>query len=151
MRRFLLVLIMLLYSGAFIFSQAGANTRYISVQTIALKDSAEYFSQEIGRLSLGDEVILLEETGRWAQIKAGDLTGWVAVSGLSNRRIVPSGTIGSTTELALAGKGFTAELEIEYRKLGLDYSLIDMMERTTIPTAELLGFIVQGRLARGNY
>ena len=139
-------------SIALLFSQTVQNEGrkyYISVQTIDLKEAPAFFTGVIGKLKLGDEVTIISERGKWAQIQAGQLSGWVASTSLSSRRIVPAGTGGGASELALAGKGFTEEMEIEYRKNGLDYSIVDLMEGMLIPNEELFNFITSGRLARG--
>ena len=70
-------------------------------------------------------------------------------SSLSVRRILAAGTGASATELSLAGKGFSAAIEIEYRKNGLSYSIVDFMENIIIAPEELLVFITEGRLAKG--
>jgi len=51
--------------------------------------------------------------------------------------------------VAMAGKGFSPNTEIEYRKNGLDYSMVDLMERTLVSENELLRFVTDGRLSRG--
>jgi hypothetical protein len=68
---------------------------------------------------------------------------------LSVRRILASGSGATASELSLAGKGFSPELEAEYRKGGLDYSIVDAMENTVIGKEELFEFISEGRLAWG--
>jgi len=149
MRRLFLALAMIFAVNTVLFSQTDSNRRYISTQNMILKDSTGFFARELGTLSLGNEVILLREQGKWAEVRAGNLTGWVSGSGLSARRIVAAGSSSTATELALAGKGFSYEMEAEYRKSGLDYSLVDSMEKMNIPSGELLDFIREGRLARG--
>jgi hypothetical protein len=104
---------------------------------------------ELGNLSLGDEVTLISESGKWSRVRSGNLIGWVTSTSLSARRIVASGTSAAATEISLAGKGFSPEMEMEYRKDGLDYSMVDFMEAITIPREELMGFITDGGLARG--
>ena len=149
MRRFLLLIVFALCLCAFAFSQAGGTRRYVAVQTMALKSASGALAREVGSLSLGDEVTLISDDGKWAQVRAGNLTGWVASSGLSSRRVMASGSSASATDLALAGKGFSPDVEIEYRKNGLDYSMVDSMEKIVIPSDELDRFITEGRLARG--
>ena len=149
MRRFLLLMVFILCVGAFAFSQAGGTRRYVAVQTTALKSAGGALAMEVGSLSLGDEVTLIGDDGKWAQVRAGSLTGWVASSALSSRRVMASGSSASATDLALAGKGFSPDVEIEYRKDGLDYSMVDSMEKIVIPVAELERFVTEGRLARG--
>jgi len=151
MRRFFLLISMILVAGAMIFSQSGDNRRYVAVQTAALKDSTGFFARSLGELTLGTEVALLGEDGKWARVRAGTLTGWVTSVSLSSRRIVAAGSSATATEVALAGKGFSPDMELEYRKNGLDYSVVDSMERMSISSDELLKFISDGRLARGDH
>jgi len=149
MKRILLFLTMLLLTCVFVFSQANQTMRYVAVQSAPLKESTAFFAKDLGSLSLGDAVTLVREEGKWTQVRTGAIIGWVLSSSLSVRRITSSGTNALASELALAGKGFSPELEMEYRKSGLDYSIVDIMENTVIGTDELLKFISEGRLARG--
>ena len=149
MRQLFFLFMMVITTGSLVFSQAEGNKRYISVQNTVLKDSTGFFAKELGSLSLGNEVTLIGEDGKWAQIRSGNQSGWVSSSSLGSRRIVASGSSATATEIALAGKGFSPDMELEYRKSGLDYSLVDSMEKTVIPSGELLNFITEGRLAKG--
>ena len=148
MKKYILVTILFLCTGFFLFSQTG-NVRYVSVQGGVLKSSTGFFASKVGNLTLGQEVTLVKDDGKWAQVRAGSLTGFIASSSLSTRRVVASTAGASSTEVALAGKGFSQEIEVEYRKNGLDYSTVDSMEKLTIPDDELLRFVNEGRLARG--
>jgi uncharacterized protein YgiM (DUF1202 family) len=134
-----------------VFAQAGRNIRYVAVQNTVLKASAGFFANDVGNVSFGDAVTLIREDGRWSQVRAGNVTGWIQTSNLSTRRVVSVGT-GTVTagEVALAGKGFSAETESEYRRNGMDFSAVDAMERITIPQADLLRFITDGHLSRGD-
>jgi SH3-like domain-containing protein len=149
MKRFLFLLILALSAGATVFAQADRSTRYVAVQTAAVKDAAGFFAKDLGNLALGDAVRLINDDGKWSQVQAGNVTGWVASSSLSARRVVASNTAVTASEVAMAGKGFSPDMEMEYRKSGLDYSMVDSMERITVPADDLLRFINEGRLSRG--
>ena len=149
MRRVLLFIVIYFLTCSSVFSQADGIRRYVAVHKAPLKESASFFANDLGTLSLGDTVTLVREGGKWTQVRAGAITGWVLSSSLSVRRIISSGSNAVATEIALAGKGFSLELETEYRKSGLDYSIVDMMENTLIGAEELLEFISEGHLARG--
>ena len=151
MKRFLILLVMAACAGSLLFAQqaAGRNTRYVSVQSVSVKDSTGFFAKELGNLPLGTEVTLLRDEGKWSEVRAGNLSGWVASSSLSARRVAASNSTVATTELALAGKGFSPDMEVEYRKSGLDYSRVDSMERMVISTEDLRQFVTEGRLAGG--
>jgi len=149
MRRFLFLLIMMLCTSALILSQSGGSTRYVTVQNVVLKNSTGFFAKEVGNLPLGTAVTLIRDDGKWAEVRAGSLAGWVASASLSARRVIASGSPVTASEVALAGKGFSPDTEIEYRKNGLDYSMVDSMEKIVVPADDLLRFINEGRLARG--
>ena len=149
MKKCALVVIIALCVCPLLFSQASGSTRYVAVQTAVLKDSTGFFAKETGKLSLGDVVTLVRQDGKWSQVRAGNITGWIASTSLSARQVVASVSSVTASEVALAGKGFSPETELEYRKNGLDYSMVDIMEQTVITIDELLRFINEGRLARG--
>jgi len=149
MRRFLFLLIMVLSTSALTFSQSGGNTRYVAVQNVILKNSTGFFAKEVGNLPLGTAVTLIRDDGKWAEVRAGNLAGWVASASLSARRVIMSNSPVTVSEVALAGKGFSPDTEIEYKKNGLDYSMVDSMEKIVVPADDLLRFINEGRLARG--
>jgi len=149
MQRYICILVAAFCITPLLFAQAGGNTRYVAVQTTALKDSTGFFARDLRVLSLGDTVTFLRESGKWTEVRAGNITGWVASSSLSTRQIVASASAVSVNEVALAGKGFSPETEMEYRKNGLNYSMVDSMEQITVPVDELSRFITEGRLARG--
>ena len=149
MRRLLLLSAFMLFTGSLIFSQTTANARYVAVKTTPLKSSTGFFGKELKTLSLGDEVTLIRDSGKWSEVRSGSQSGWVASNTLSSRRVAASGASITANEVALAGKGFSQELETEYRKNGLDFSVVDSMERMLVPGDDLLNFINEGRLARG--
>ena len=149
MRRLLLLLAMMFCMGSLLFSQTDANRRYVAVKSTPLKSSTGFFGQELRTLTQGEEVTLLRDDGKWAEVRTGNQTGWVASTSLSSRRVVASGAAVTASEVALAGKGFSQEIEIEYRRSGLDFSVVDAMERLFVPGNELLIFVNEGRLAGG--
>jgi hypothetical protein len=149
MKRLFFVITIMFCAGSLVFPQAEGNRRYVAVQSAALKDSTWFFARELGKLALGTELTLIREDGKWSEVRAGNLSGWVASSSLSARRVIASGTAVTASEIALAGKGFSPDVEMEYRKNGLDYSTVDAMEQAAIPVDDLLRFITEGHLARG--
>ena len=63
-----------------------------------------------------------------------------------------AGTSVSQDEIALAGKGFSEEVEKEYRKnnANLDYAWINRMETIRISPRQMENFVEDGRLVLGN-
>lgn len=150
MRRLLLLFVLVLFTGLLVFSQAtDPSKRYVAVKTTPLRSSVGFFAKDLTTLGQGDEVTLIRDDGKWAEVRSGSINGFVSSTSLSSRRVVASGTAVTASEVALAGKGLAEEMEIEYRNSGLNFSTVESMEKLNIPSDELLGFITEGHLARG--
>jgi SH3-like domain-containing protein len=150
MKRFILTALCLIIAGL-AAPQSGGGIRYVAVKSAGLKSSAGFFAPVRAYLPEGEAVTVLGEQNRWVEIRAGNLSGWVAAASLSARRIVSPGRQFTAREVAMAGKGFSAEVETEYRlEAGLDYTLIDRMEEKRMSRENLLRFLDEGRLAMGD-
>jgi SH3-like domain-containing protein len=133
-------------------AQNSGGLKYVAVKSAELKSSTGFFAAIRAYLPEGEAVTVLREQNRWAEVRSsGNLSGWVAAASLSSRRIIAPGRQISAREVAMAGKGFSAELEAEYRlESRLDYSLIDSMEAEWISRETLPRFLREGRLAGGD-
>ena len=148
MRRFSLLMALMFCTGL-LFSQSDAGKRYVAVKTAPLKSSTGFFSKNLKTLSHGDEVTLIRDNGKWAEVRSGSQSGWVSSVSLTSRRVAASGAAITASEVAMAGKGFSREIELEYRKSGVDFSAVDFMEGINVSSDDLLAFITEGRLATG--
>ncbi len=149
MKRFLLFLAVFVCCGGLIFAQA-RKTMYVAVRSAELKASTGFFGNTLADLPLGSVVSVIRENGKWSEVSTeNSLSGWIASASLTSKRITGQGRSASAGEIALAGKGFSAEVEAEYRKSGLDYAAVDLMESFTVPKADLGKFIGDGHLNDG--
>jgi uncharacterized protein YgiM (DUF1202 family) len=142
-------------TAAGIFAQKAGDTLYVNVNSAALKSSTGFFASTAGTVRYGDAVRVLAVNGKkWVQVRTNsNITGWIASSSLTTKRISTQANAAnaSAREIALAGKGFSPEVEAEYKKTGgtLNYSAVDAMENVNISDRDLLTFIEEGHLARG--
>ena len=89
----------------------------VQVQEGIVRARPSFLGEIVGRLPYGTRVQVLGNQGSWSQISSSDgsLTGWVASSSISTEQIeTNTGQAGVTTtsnENALAGKGFTEQIE----------------------------------------
>ena len=138
-----------------LFAQKVGDTNYVNVKSADLKASTGAFASTTGTVKYGDEVKVLALNGNWAQVKttAGNKTGWIAKTSLTSKKIVAqgAGANASAKEIALAGKGFSPEIEAEYKKEGgeINYQAVDDMEKIVITEKDLLAFITEGHLSKG--
>jgi uncharacterized protein YgiM (DUF1202 family) len=150
MKRLFFILMILFCLNAVVFSQSLGKTMYVAVNSAEIKSSTGLLGKSLGKLALGEPVTVLRENGKWSEVRTEkSLTGWVAATSLSSKRVIGQGRTASAREIALAGKGFSQETEVEYRKNGLDFSIVDTMEKLAIPDDELLKFVTDGRLNEG--
>jgi len=149
----LLVIALLLLAAAAAFAQKKGQSAWVTVDT-DLKQSAGAFAAKAGAAAYGDEVLVKDLNGKWAQVQTqAGASGWMAAANLSTKRIVARGNnrSASADELSLAGKGFTEEVEKEYQtENNLDFAEVDAMEAQKTADSELLSFIDKGKLNKGD-
>jgi len=153
MKRMFLLVLILLVSGALFAQITKGSTAWVSAKKADIKSSTGFFAGTKGSLTLGDEVSVLQVNGKWAEVRSAanaSLSGWMAASNLSARRIVSSGTNASASEVALAAKGFNQEVEDAFKTKGdLNYTDVDKTEAITISQDELYKFVTEGHLNAG--
>ncbi len=141
----------LLLAGLALAAFAAGETRYISVQSLAMKEKASGSSKTVRTLTYGDEVTVTQVSGKWTQVSpkaSPSVKGWVSSSALSKRKIVKGKSITTdASEISLAGKGFSEGLEAEYRKDGsADYASVDLIEGNSVTDGERQTFVKDGKL-----
>lgn len=133
----------------------GSNV-YVNVKTAQVKNGTGLFAKEVASVSYGQNLVVVQTSGKKTQVSipSANITGWISTGSLTSKKI--SGTSGSyvaasQSELALAGKGFSAEAEKAFKtsNANLDYSDVDEIEKITVSNSELEQFIIEGKLAGG--
>lgn len=136
---------------ALAISGADTSDRWVSVKTAVLKSSTGWFASKIASVSYGDKVSLVGNKGTWAQVRlSSGKTGWISKANLTTKKIVASGlssVSANAHEISLAGKGFSAEIEDEYKKTSeIDYDAVDDVEKIAVSDADVVKFIADGGL-----
>lgn len=140
---------------------AGETTplRSVQLKQAPVRAAASPFSAITGTLAYGDRVLLLEQTGSWCRVRQaidGDAAGWIHAAALTEHHLSlkpgsDTRVAATSDEVAIAGKGFTAQVEsqVQASNAKLDFATIDRMEQIVIPMAELKAFVKTGRLTPG--
>jgi len=139
--------------AGWVFAQKKGATMWIAVKSAPLKTGTGYFSGTAGTLAYGDEVKVLAVDGSKVQVQSTaktSLSGWTDKNNLSSKKVVAQGNTNSASakELALAGKGFTDEVEASYKtdNANLNYAAVDALEKVKIADKDELAFIQDGHL-----
>jgi hypothetical protein len=153
MKKSILIALMCLFSVAWAGAQKRGDTMYVNIQKAALKTSTGFFAGTAGTLAYGAQVKVQEVKGKWVRVQSSSgisVTGWIAAASLTSKRITQGSNTVSSRELAMAGKGFSEEVEKQYKvNTNLNYAGVDAVEKIVVSDADLLFFLEQGHLARG--
>ncbi|MDR1904958.1 MAG: hypothetical protein LBQ88_22090 [Treponema sp.] len=135
-----------------VFAQT-SKTMYVAVKNAAIKSGTGFFAKELAKLGIGTTLTVLQQKDKWTEVRSSTqpvITGWIASASLTSKLITASGSSASAGIIALAGKGFSPDMELEYKdSAGLDYSIIDEMEAQTISNEKILEFLTEGQLKKG--
>jgi hypothetical protein len=146
------LVILILFVVSLIAAQTTGSTMYVAVKKADVKESTGFFAPVRGALELGNPVTVVRVRDKWTEIRSANpaLSGWVISAALTGRRVISSGYTPRAGEVAMAGKGFSGEIEQIYRaEEKLDYSPVDAMESFGVPESELYAFLTEGHLATG--
>jgi uncharacterized protein YgiM (DUF1202 family) len=150
----ILVFLIFAWAAAALEAQSMGSTMYVTVKSADLRTSPRFFSDVRGAIPKGTAVTVLRPGDNWVEVASSEnkaLRGWLPASALSSRRVVSSAREASAEEVAMAGKGFSAEVEEIYKSsLNADYSAVDAMEELTVSGGELYSFLSGGRLETGD-
>ena len=145
--------------GATALIALGAGQKLVSVQVKEghVRSAPSFLGPVLARLAYGDRVVLLGMQGEWAKVSvAGKVPeGWMHSSAITTKKIVLKAgaqnveQTASSSEIALAGKGFNADVEREFksRRKDLNYAWIDKMEQIVATQAQMQEFIKVGELS----
>jgi uncharacterized protein YgiM (DUF1202 family) len=133
---------------------AAGKTLSVAIRDAQLRETPSFLGKILGPVRYAQQVEVIEEKGDWDKVAApGGNTGWLHISALSDKKIaLASGALDagrdvSGKEMALAGKGFNAQVEGEYRQgHAANYDWIDKMGKISYPPEALAAFLAQGGL-----
>jgi uncharacterized protein YgiM (DUF1202 family) len=139
--------------GFLILATALSASTMNTVKDAVLRDSPSFLGKVVETLDSGTAIVLVSEKDAWAKVKARGKQGWLPISALR----VSAVSLGAganiatvraaSSEVALAGKGFTQQTEAAHRESqsGLDYATVDMMAGFVVPPADSEKFLRTGR------
>jgi hypothetical protein len=130
-----------------------ADTVTVQVKEGRVRKEPRFFSPSIAKVALGDKLEVLSTSGDWLEVSHSGTQGWIHSNSVTTKTVSLSTTksVGSETtsdEVTLAGKGFSKEVEDQYKKEHptYDFAAVDDIERRKLSERELEQFRREGRL-----
>ncbi len=125
----------------------------VRVMSAKVMKSPKFIGPSAGSVSRGDQLTIAEVKGDWYRV-TGAAAGWINRTSVVDGKVALSSSPGggggaSRDEVELAGRGFTPDVEREYRDKhpDLDFSHVDAIEKTGVDFGELEAFVREGGLA----
>ncbi len=124
----------------------------VQVREGQLRERPSFLGAVVATVEYAERVRVERAQGPWRHVVSGDKEGWIHESALTRQRLeIAAGdedVAGAATqeEMALAGKGFSADVEREYRAqhTDLDFSWVDRMEQMGVRAERLTEFLREG-------
>ncbi len=151
--------VLLLLVGTLVGINPGlAETLKVERAGTQMYQAPNFGSTPLGSVPSGAEVAVMSRSGDWVQVNYQGKTGWVhktafpqaAGGGAKMPGFLTGGPVRETKsdEVALAGKGFTPEVENSYRAKHpeMNFAQVDRIESINVPLAKLQAFITEGDL-----
>src|SRR5512139_1043996 len=129
-------------------TSAQAESAKVVLKETTLREQCKFLSPATVRLQYNDSVEILSREADWFKVSFGKARGCLhksaleaktySLSGVSGTR----GTVASQDEVSLAGKGFTPEVEVSYKKQhrDLNYQAVDAVEKYRVSDETLRKF-----------
>ncbi len=134
-----------------------SSTVTVRVLTAKVMKAAKFIGPSAATVSRGEQLKVVATQGDWFSVSGKFTgTGWIHRSSVENRAVAlsskPGGTgsgTASSDEIELAGRGFTPQVESQYRQKNpnLDFAHVDGIEAITLDGSELQAFVDEGGLA----
>lgn len=137
---------------------ASAAVMCVQIRQAEVRDTPSFLGSVVTTLPYGDKVTVEQQNGAWYRVTktGGTAAGWLHASALTKKTIVMSSgeaakTAASSGEMALAGKGFNADVEKEFKANHKDVSFapVDKMESYKVTPSAVQAFARDGGLRAG--
>ena len=132
-------------------SAAWAAEMTVQVRETTVRAEPKVFGKPLVKLAYGDMVTVLSTSSGWAKISLAKGAGWVSLSALTGKPVDLKAGVkdvsqsASSEEVALATKGFTQEVEEEYKaEKQVDYTWVDTMCAYAVTLDQVSAFAVAG-------
>ncbi len=149
----------IVFIAGFVLALAGvtrsdSGTMSVQVKEGQLRTAPSFLGSIAGPVAYGERVEIMQKQGDWVDVTSSkNLRGWIHQSALTSKQVVlnPGGqtkSAASDKEVALAGKGFNADVEAQYRKNNgsVDFTWVDRMETIRVSRDQMISFLDEGKV-----
>jgi hypothetical protein len=144
----------ILVAASMLASVATAATVKVITQEAMIRKDKRFFAPAVIRVPYGEMIQELGREGDWLRVGYQGKQGWIHISAVQEQKFSFSSLAGEKAqeatkeEVALAGKGFTPEVENAFRSKNpkMRYDLVDQVQSYKVAEQQLQAFIRSGKL-----
>ncbi len=150
--------VLLLWSAVIEALPSKGSTVTVQVMSVKVMKAPGFLGATVATVVRGEHLTFEDAQKDWYKVTTGKgKTGWVNRSSVVDKKVAlstrPGGGTGgaSQDEIALAGRGFSPEVESAYRGKHpeLDFSHVDNVEKLDVDTEALAKFAADGKVGGG--
>lgn len=134
---------------------SAGTEQYVQIANAKVRETPKHWGKGILDVSYGTPLTVLSAEGGWLKVQsANGAQGYIHQAALTSRKVAFAS--GSTavqirpdeSDVVLAGKGFSAEIESSYRESHkeLNFDAVDQMEKLVPTDREVSLFVTEGKL-----
>ncbi len=132
-----------------------AETIVVKIKTTSVRRDPKFTSPAVAAIKAGDTVEKLEARDGWVKVKTkAGVVGWLHSTAVEVKKLdllamdKNMKTQASSSEVALAAKGFNQQVEDKYRagNAAANFAAVDAMEKVKPTAAEVEAFMKEGKL-----
>jgi hypothetical protein len=147
--------LLLILLGFFLAASGALAASYkVITQEAAIRKDKRFFAPMVTRIPYGELIEELERQGDWLRVSYKGQEGWLHISAVQEQKFRLSSLVGERAqestkeEVALAGKGFTPDVEKAFRSENpnMRYDLVNQVQSFKISELQLLDFLRAGNL-----
>jgi hypothetical protein len=135
-------------------SIAVAATYKVITQEAVIRKDKRFFAPMVTRIPYSEIIEELERQGDWLRVNYKGMEGWIHVSAIQEQKFSFASLAGQRAEettkeeVALAGKGFTPDVEKVFRNKNpnMRYDLVNQIQGFKLNDLQLLEFLRAGNL-----
>ena len=154
----LTALVALAFAAGAAAAPAKGGTVTVQTLTAKLMKTPSFIGATNAKLVRVDQLTFAEAQKDWYKVSTKEgASGWINRSSVVEKAVAlstkPGGGTGGATpdEVALAGRGFSKEVEAKYKSehRDLDFSHVDAIEKTDVDSEALAKFAAEGKVGGG--
>jgi hypothetical protein len=141
---------------AFTAASSAGQTLMVTIKQVSIRADKQFYAKAVAEARYQDKLEVVKQQGDWYLVTFSGAQGWVHNSsvGAAGKSAPGASTAVASSkvsdeDVALAGKGFNAQVEGDYKKKNpnLNFAAVDALEKINVADKDAADFMQAGHLS----